>query len=222
MVFGRKKRAAEPPVEPVGWKNVHTFVVGTVERPLTLKRKTVVSGPRAIRVPQDAEELRVFAPCAYVGSGPALSLYEDPEEQRLLCSVDAPHEIDGERHHTVRDTDGNAIGTIRRIPPRRPFRHTWRIDQPGHPEIVGRNELVSGDSKAEVVGRTALKVAMAFADSAMSMGAEGGDTPTRPRTLEWRSAEKTVMISLGSAEVTVQASWLDRRLAFAFALVGDR
>lgn len=221
-MFGRKNRAEEPPVEPVDWKQVHTFVVGTVERPLTVKRKTAVSGPRAIRVPQGSQEQRVFAPCAFVGTGSALLLYEDPEGQRLLCSVDAPQEIGGERHHTVRDTDGNTIGTIRRVPPRRPFKHTWRIDQPGRPEIIGRNELVSGDSKAEFLGRTALKVAMVLADSAMSMGVEGGDTPTRPRTLEWRSGEETVMVSLGSTEMTLRASWLDRRLVFAFALVEDR
>ncbi|MEU6415373.1 hypothetical protein [Microbispora sp. NPDC046933] len=49
---------------------------------------------------------------------------------------------------------GQVIGTVKRIPPKRPFRHTWRIEQPGHPEITGRNEWVSGSLK-HVAGRAA-------------------------------------------------------------------
>ncbi|MFS8204865.1 hypothetical protein ACLVWQ_40105 [Streptomyces sp. CWNU-52B] len=54
------------------------------------------------------------------------------------------------------------------------------------------------------------------------MGAEGGDQRSKSRSLEWRAGDKVVMVSEGSEKVTVRADWLDRRLAFAFALVGDR
>ncbi|MBT2406731.1 hypothetical protein J7I97_12050 [Streptomyces sp. ISL-87] len=199
-------------MEQVRWEAVHKFVIGSVERPLTAKRKRVVMGLTAVRVPKGGKDRRVLAPCAYPGSG--LTLYEDPGARRLLCSVDAPEEVDGERRHVVRDAGGEPIGTIRRIAPRRPFKHTWRIDQPGHPEIVGRNEWAGGQG--------VLKAAMALADSAMGMGIEGGDQRSKPRTLEWRAGDRTVMVSGGGEEVTIRASWLDRRLAFAFALLGDR
>lgn len=231
MAFGKGKKVDEPPVEPVAWADVHKFVIGTAERPATPKRKKPVYGPRAVRVPRGGKDYPVNAPCAYLppasrpDSGPSrddLTLYEDPEAQRLLCYVDAPQEVDGERHHVVHDAQGQVIGTVRRVPPKRPFRHTWRIDQPGHPEIVGRNEWASGDSTKEVVGRAAARVTIGLVASLADLGAEGGDQPSRPRTLEWRVEDKVVMVSEGSAQVSIRAEWIDRRLAFAFALVGDR
>jgi hypothetical protein len=38
------------------------------------------------------------------------------------------------------DADGRSLGTIRRVAPKRPFRHTWRIDHPGRGGITGRGE----------------------------------------------------------------------------------
>ncbi|MFJ4920032.1 hypothetical protein [Streptomyces sp. NPDC088725] len=229
MAFGRGKKVEEPPVEPVAWANVYQFIVSNVERPPTTKRKRAVFGPRAIRVPKNGRDYRVNAPCAYLAprsrsaeqpAEPGIALYEDPGAQRLLCSVDAPNEVDGERHHTVRDGQGHIIGTLRRIPPRRPFRHTWRIDQPGHPEIIGRNELGSGSSTAENVGRVAVVLALGLVGSAIS-GGDGGERSPRHRTLEWHADNKVVMTSQEGAEVKIPADWLDRRLAFAFAVLGD-
>ncbi|MEV6792779.1 hypothetical protein AB0M87_12400 [Streptomyces sp. NPDC051320] len=217
-------------MEPVEWANVYKFIISATERPVTTKRKRAIHGLRAVRVPKGGKELRVNAPCAYVApasrarTGPSdshLTLYEDPEAQRLLCYVDAPQEVGGKRHHVVRDGQGQVIGTLRRVPPKRPFKHTWRIDQPGHPEIVGRNEWASGDSKAEVVGRAAVRVTLGLVVGLADFG-EGGDQPSKPRTLEWRVGDKVVMMSEGSTEVTIRADWIDRRLAFAFALVGDK
>ncbi|MFD7428328.1 hypothetical protein ACFV6Z_14910 [Streptomyces sp. NPDC059818] len=70
---------------------------------------------------------------------------------------------------------GGVLGTLRRIPPRRPFRHTWRIDQPGRPEIVGRDEWAAGDSAAEAVGRVAVKAA----------GRPGRGRSNGPWTVRW-------------------------------------
>ncbi|MFF1919055.1 hypothetical protein ACFVW8_00515 [Streptomyces sp. NPDC058221] len=226
MAFGRGRKTEEPPVEPVAWADVRTFVVSSEEKPVTVKRKRGVRGPRAIRVPKGGKDFRVNAPCAYLAPAsrpaPGLALYEDPEARHLLCYVGDPVDVDGERHHVVRDGQGGVLGTLRRIPPRRPFRHTWRIDQPGRPEIVGRNEWAAGDSAKEAVGRVAVKAAIGLVGALADFGAEGGDQPSKPRTLEWTVDGEVVMVSEGSAEVTVKADWVDRRLAFAFALVGDR
>ncbi|WP_328537317.1 hypothetical protein [Streptomyces sp. NBC_00344] len=213
-------------MEPVAWASVHEFVIGSVERPKTAKRTRSGFGPRAVRVPQGDKDMCVLAPCAYVAtsekhslpSAPALTLYEDVDQQRLLCYVETPQELDGERHHVVRDAQDQVIGTLRRVPPKRPFKHTWRIDQPGHPEIVGRNELASGSAK-EVAGRAAGRFVSGVFDDMLNPGE--GDSPTKYRSLEWRSGDDIVITSEGSTKVNVRADWVDRRLAFAFALIGD-
>ncbi|MCX4551035.1 hypothetical protein OG204_11990 [Streptomyces sp. NBC_01387] len=226
MAFGRSKKVEEPSVEPVSWADVCEFVLGSVERPKTAKRTRSGFGPRAVRVPQGDKDMRVLAPCAYVAtaekhsfpSDPGLTLYEDIEQQRLLCYLDAPQDVEGEQHHVVRDAQDQVIGTLRRVPPKRPFKHTWRIDQPGHPEIVGRNELASGSAK-EVAGRAASRFVTGVFDDLLNPGES--DQSSKYRSLEWRSGEDVVITSEGSAKINIHADWIDRRLAFAFALVGD-
>ncbi|MEU3841768.1 hypothetical protein AB0E88_17265 [Streptomyces sp. NPDC028635] len=230
MAFSRQK-AVEPPVEPVAWTDVQTFVVSAVERPATVKRPHMVWGKPAVRVARGAKDLRVLAPCAFLGSAetqlpglparPEHTLYEDAGAQRLLCYVEAPTEADGALCHAVRDAAGQLVGTVTRVPAkRRLFKHTWRIEQPDRPDIVGRNEWVSGDAKG-IAGRVAGKVLGGVFDAIGDLGAEGGDQRTKPRSLEWRADDKVVMVSEGSERVTVRAGWIDRRLAFAFALIGD-
>jgi hypothetical protein len=261
VAFGRQK-AVEPPVEPVGWADVQTFTVSAVERPVTVRRKRAVPGQPAVRVARGAKDLRVLAPCAFLGTVPAPglparpehTLYEDAGTRTLLCYVEQPttgasadppatgatgatdttdttgtseaadttdSADTGERRHVVRDARGEVVGTLVRVPPkRRPLRHTWRIEQPGQPEIVGRNEWVSGDAK-EIAGRVAGKVLGGVFSAVGDLGGDGGDQRSKPRTLEWRAGDEIVMVSEGSERVTVRAGWLDRRLAFAFALLGD-
>lgn len=209
---------------PVGWERVRDFVVGNTERPVTARRTTPTFGPLAVRVPRNGKECRVFAPCAFIGrEGERAALYEDAACRLLLCVIDGGgREAGAERHHDVHDAQGAVIGTLRRLPPRaRPFKHGWRIDQPGRPPVLGRNEWVSGNAK-DIAARVVEKSLFGALDALTSLGAEGGDRPARPRTLEWRAEDEVVMVSEGSEKVTVKADWLDRRLAFAFALVGDR
>ncbi|MFG3100130.1 hypothetical protein ACGFZL_06380 [Streptomyces sp. NPDC048182] len=171
-----------------------------------------------------------MAPCAYVGTAdthppglpslPGHTLYEDAALRHPLCHVLPPVEADGERHHVVRDAQGQTLGTLVRVPPRhRLLRHTWRLEQPGRPDIVGRNEWVSGDA-TEIAGRAIGSLLGGVLTAIGDLGAEGGDQPAQPRALEWRAENKVVMTSEGSKQVTVRAGRLDRRLAFA--LVGDR
>ncbi len=131
-----------------------------MERPETPERNTESQGAHAVRVPRGGKFDKVLAPCAYVASGrsqglpaaPEPTLFEDAAQRRPLCYVAPPREVDRKRHHVVHDGQGQVIGTVKRIPPKRPLRHTWRIEQPGYPEITGRNEWVSGRLK-DVAGR---------------------------------------------------------------------
>ncbi|MVO84809.1 hypothetical protein GPA10_08515 [Streptomyces sp. p1417] len=221
---------------PVEWARVREFTVGTVERPVTKKRARPVRGPRAIRVPSGAGQSKVFAPCAYTGrvappappSATEPCLYEDSASQRLLCYLIAEESGSGERCYHVHDTSGTEIGTVRRIPPAgRIFKHTWRIDQPGHPEIVGRNEWASGGVKriADRAAGKALTEALSSLQHIIPVGEDathgGGRSQRQSRKLEWWSGGELVMVSQSIQALVVEADWLDRRLAFAFAVLGD-
>ncbi|GAA5199537.1 hypothetical protein GCM10023322_75340 [Rugosimonospora acidiphila] len=230
MVFGRGgKKRDESPVELVSWQDAPNFSITTLERPETLKRRRKTFGARAVRVRRGDKDFPVNAPCAFFAPADGvhlpvsheLTLFEDEACQRLLCYVEASQQVDGERRHVVRDGGHETIGVVRRIPPRRPFRHTWRIDQPGHPEIVGRNEWASGGpSKAQLLVTTAVRVGFNIIDSAGSENGEGRGNAAR--ILEWWSGEDEVMRSVGSDEFRLYKDWFDRRLAFAFALIRDR
>jgi hypothetical protein len=139
----------------------------------------------------------------------------DAELTQLLCAVDRT----ADDAWAVRDDQGEAIGTITRVPSRRPLlRPNWRIEQPGHPELVGRTEWLSG-RPGRLAAKAASRLVVGVLDAITGVGDEGGDQPTRDRTLEWRAGSEVVMYSEGSAQVTIRADWLDRRLAFAYTLV---
>lgn len=228
MAFGRRKQKEQvPPLPMVDWRGVREFTIGTWERKDPLSRRRPVLGLRAIRVPKHGSEEVTFAPCAYFGIGnrtePDSRLYEDAERQRLLCAIDEPFERNGERVYRVFDSQGEVIGTIRRIPPsRRLVRHTWRIDQPGRPTIVARNKWATKNPKdlaVAALGSTVFSIFHSTGDgSAVSSG----------RDLEWEAIDgEFVMYSSGFAEIDMQVKieievrWLDRRLAFAYAMIGD-
>jgi hypothetical protein len=80
---------------------------------------------------------------------------------------------------------------------------------------------VSGEAK-EIAGRVAGKLFTGVLSAIGDLGREGDDQRSGPRTLEWRADGKVLMVSEGSEKVSVRAGRLDRRLAFAFALVGDQ
>ncbi|MFH9067834.1 hypothetical protein [Streptomyces alboflavus] len=212
------------------------FTIGTVERPVTKKRARPVRGPWAIRVPKGGGESRVLAPCAYAAkvappappSAMETCLYEDPESQRLLCYLVEEEREGGERCYRVYDAAGEAIGAVRRIPPfRKPLKHTWRIEQPGHPEIVGRNEWASGGAK-QMADRAAGKVLTGALNSLTHVVPSGegatsgsGGSQRQSRKLEWWSGGELVMVSQSIKSLKVKVDWLDRRLAFSFAVLGD-
>ncbi|MCT9094046.1 hypothetical protein N4G70_35105 [Streptomyces sp. ASQP_92] len=222
----------------VEWAGVWQFTLGTVERPATKYRPRAVRGPRAIRVPRGAGRSQVFAPCAYVApsappapsSATVLCLYEDADAQRLLCCLvaedgqEGQDGQEGERRFHVSDGQGKPIGTIRRVPPSgKLFKHTWRISQPGHPEIAGRNQW-SGHHVKRLAKRAAGNIVPEVLNAVTGMGVDEtyGKASPKSRTLEWVSDGDVVMVSESIKLITIKKDWLDRRLAFAFAVLGDR
>ncbi len=196
------------------WETVREFTLGNVERPATRTRNRVEWGPNAIRVPEGPRDDHVLAPCAYVG--PDRSLYLDTDLTQLLCVVDRT----GEDTWVVRDDEGVELGTITRLPSSRPLlRPNWRIEQPGRPEVVGRTEWLSG-KPGRLAAKAASRLIVGVLDGLTGVGDEGGDQPTKDRTLEWRAGSEVAMYSEGTTGISITAEWLDRRLAFAYTLVG--
>ncbi|MCA6093793.1 hypothetical protein LE181_16695 [Streptomyces sp. SCA3-4] len=224
MVFGRN-RNGEPPLAVIDWRGVHRFSIDIVERETGPQRKRPVLGPNAVRVPRREGQDRVKAPCAFFRSAVVgvrdvgRVLYEDREAQHVLCTIEECDAEGDERRYSVRDGQGREIGVIRRVPPsRKLLRHTWRIQQAGHPEIVGRNKWAAIAPK-EVAARAAGKFLGELVDSALSLGHDDGQV--KERTLLWLAGEEQVMQSVGQ-EFQIKAGWLDRRLAFAVATFADR
>ena len=196
------------------WRNVREFTLGNVERPATRTRNRIEWGPNAIRTPDGSKDDPVLKACAYVG--PDRSLYLDADLTQLLCVVDRT----GDDIWVVRDEGAVEIGSITRIPSNRPLlRPNWRIEQPGHPELLGRTEWLSG-KPGRLAAKAASRLIVGVLDGLTGVGDEGGDQPTRDRTLEWRAGTEVAMYSEGTAAISIRAEWLDRRLPFAYALVG--
>ncbi|MFE9310879.1 hypothetical protein ACFYM5_24905 [Streptomyces sp. NPDC006706] len=227
-MFGKSRDVDEPAAPVVPWADAWEFVVGDVERPAAGRRSRPVLGPRAFRVPQRRGEQCVNAPCAFFpqqssSGSPELCLYEDAEGRTLLCSVDGPVKAGDERHFAVRDGQGQAIGIIRRIAPlKRALTPVWRIDQPGHAEIVSSGEWAKGGPK-EMLQRGVGKLVQGIFQGVADLGADGGDQASDAAcVLQWTADGEPVLASDGCGQFLVRASWLDRRLVFAYALVRDR
>jgi hypothetical protein len=221
--LGKNRQVEEPPIIHAPWTDAWEFAVTEEERPAGGKRKRAALGLRAFRVPQGLAGQRVNAPCAFFPPQPldggARRLYEDAGGSRLLCSLDEPQDIGGRRHYEVRDAQGEAIGTIQRIAPLKyALKATWRIVQPGHPEIVSSAEWAKGGPR-DMVQRGAGKLLLGVVQAAADMGAEGGDRPAKPRVLEWKAGDELVLTSESDLRFLVRAAWLDRRLVFAYALL---
>jgi hypothetical protein len=218
----RKPRLTADMVPVADWRIVEQFSVSnwiqTVGRDATCD-------VWAVRTPHRMGKKLVYAPCAFLNPsafirGPQ-QLFEDREATRVLLTVEPGQEIDTQYHFRVLDGHGTLIGTIRKVPPTsRPFKHTWRIDQPGRPEITGRNEWSGIDARSLAIRAGGEVVVSALSSLFASEDADPGQRP--PRVLVWKGGSEVVMTSGGDHPYRLTADWLDRRLAFAAALLGDQ
>ncbi|MFD4545642.1 hypothetical protein [Streptomyces sp. NPDC058466] len=234
-MFARKKD--EPSVEPVSWNGAGWFVIGDVVRPAASRRKAL-TGPWAVRVPDIQEGVRYYAPTALVsrsdGEVPSYELYEASEPGGSLCSLTP---LKGGARYRVTDAQGQEVGVVHRTPAaKRAVQHGWWLQQPGHPDIVARYRWATGSAK-EIAARGREKAARGagglvggVVDSVFGLGAEGGDQSGgsyTPKPVTWRAEgeDEAVVLTSGHTEgfrtYVLVASWLDRRLAFAMAVLRE-
>lgn len=219
VVFGRRKAAQTP--EPVtDWRGIREFEITTALYRGAAKEKD--HGRLAVRVPLPGgpRGAAALVPCAFFAPtvkrpfAASRAYLDEAATQVLLEREKAPSAEDGEVHYRVRDAHGADLGLIRRIPPARSRgMHSWRIEQPGWPPIEAGgglgSRLVSGVLTAV-------------------FGSEDADTDQRSeRRLTWRTVDggrdaERVMTSRADGPVVIEADWLDRRLAIAYAMLLDR
>ncbi|MFC9504176.1 hypothetical protein [Streptomyces sp. NPDC057002] len=74
-----------------------------------------------------------------------MTIYADESRDRVLCSFEAGQVLDIGAAYTVRDEEGNPIGSFREKPVASLLRSTWILEQPGTVELTGRerNRLVA-------------------------------------------------------------------------------
>ncbi|MFI6369727.1 hypothetical protein [Streptomyces sp. NPDC050546] len=74
-----------------------------------------------------------------------VTIYTDESKNRVLCTFEAGQVLDIGAVYTVRDEDGNPIGSFRERAVASLLRSTWVLEQPGTVELTGRerNRLVA-------------------------------------------------------------------------------
>ncbi|MFF3977842.1 hypothetical protein [Streptomyces sp. NPDC001828] len=232
MVFGRKAEAEPPSYEPVHWDSVSKFTIGTASEPVA--RRGAGPGPLAVRVEKRAAGAVHLVPSVYVAlpasdkpsAEAGFRLYEDEAGSRPLCSVtpDAGTEEDGSRRYRVHDDQGKEVGSVfKGSAAQRLVQHGWWLEQPGHSEVVARYHWAKGGA-GQILGRTAGKALGSVVGSVMGLNAEGGDGGGTAKPVTWKSGTQVAMTSApsgGRKWYLAQASWLDRRVAFALAVLRE-
>ncbi len=240
-VFGRKRD--DPVVEPVPWEGtggVGGFVVGDVLRPAAFRRKAL-TGERAVREPTMRDGVRYFAPAAVVtrlgeadDRSPSYELHAAVEPGGAPLCVLTP--VSRGTAYRVTGADGTELGHVHRTSAaKRAVQHGWWLRQPGHPEIVARYHWARGSAKdiaargREKAVRGAGALVSGVVDSVAGLGAEGGDQRSTHvwKPVTWRTGDEEEDLVLTSDHLDgvrvhhPHAPWLDRRLAFALAVLRE-
>ncbi|MBC9718041.1 hypothetical protein H9Y04_36460 [Streptomyces sp. TRM66268-LWL] len=227
-MFGRHKQ--DPVIDPVGWDLAGRFVVSDIVRTAGFRRP-VLKGPLSVRVPKYIDGTAYFAPAVLVvrpdDTVQKYELHAAMDDQRLLATVTP----DGAGRFLVADEHARTVGTVHRTAPAlRTVQHSWWLQQPGHADIVARYHWAKGNGKdiarrgRETAGYVAGRLAESLLNSAL--GGEGGDQPggRTPKPATWNSGDEVALTSAtveGIRSYMPQASWLDRRLLFALAVLRE-
>lgn len=228
---GRRRNA--PEIDPLPWDRAGHFLVSDVLRPSGLVRKAE-RDRRAIRVPTAHKGTRYYAPCVWVtateGETPSYALHDATDPGTLVCAL-TPE--DGGTCYRVTDAGGAELGLVHRTPAaKRAVQHAWWFRQPGHPDVVARYQWARSAKGIAANGQErlvqgAVAVVGGVVGALLDGGAEGGDHSRGPRPVAWRTQDDTETVVLTSMPVEgvrtylTHAPWLDRRLAFALAVLRE-
>ncbi|WP_371606635.1 hypothetical protein OG725_31855 [Streptomyces sp. NBC_01213] len=113
----------------------------TAERFVVSQKLTVTTNQYVVSSVQpdgSAGEVVAFAQQELMALKDQVIIYTDESRDRVLCTFEADKVLDVGAVHTVRDEDGNPIGSFREKILTSLLRSTWVLDQPGLAELTGR------------------------------------------------------------------------------------
>jgi len=233
--------------EPI-WQRATVFVLRLSKVPMRDKLFRGATRPHPHAIEYRATFRDKPAPDAFVYTLPGSSLtklghpagvaaeaevrdafFADRECTQLICrTLMGPRDSDGRRRYTVVGPDGHVVGEIERVPPRNRFaNHSWRMRQPGQPELSTTGVTLGRLRDGAIT--TAFGLAAGYlTDLVFSNSNTGGDSPTA-RTLHWWTIgvppTQKALSSSSSCAVgqpwQVWVDWLDRRLVFAQMMIRD-
>lgn len=139
-----------------------------------------------------------------------VTFYEDEDRTRPLFSFKARKRIDLSATYDVTDSEGKEVGAFRKNFAESLFRSTWHVQQPGLPEVTGRERNVAVAIVRRLWNLLPYVEALPFA---------------WPYHFDFVAADGTpvmsVVMKLGLRDVyrvQIHAPALDRRLAVAMAV----
>ncbi|WP_330261061.1 hypothetical protein [Streptomyces sp. NBC_00539] len=240
MAFGKNRQDA--PFEAVHWDEITQFTVGRMMR-RTVRKSKRGEGPHAVRFMRARGGDEYMVPGVYIvpaePAGPlakgGFRLFEDEGGRQLLCTV-LPDRSDRFR---VTDATGRELGSVHRTPTaKRLTQQSLWMEQPGHPAIVAPRNWARGGPGA-ALGRGVGRVLGGVVDSLLSFGSDEAGSGADLKPVVWvAGAEGTegegAAGEYGQAVLTFPRStegkrwyfverdgWLDKRLAFALAVLRE-
>lgn len=236
MAFGRSR--PDEPFEPVHWEEITQFAVGRMMRH-TVRKSKRGEGPHAVRFMRTRRGEEYMVPGVYIvpvePAGPlskgGFRLFEDEGCQQVLCTV-LP---DGSDRYRVTDATGQELGSVRRTPvTMRLTQQSLWMQQAGHPAVVAPRNWARGGLRASL-GRGAGQVLEGAVDSLLSFGAdETTSSESSLKPVVWAVDSERANGEYGEAVLTFPRTteskrwyfvkrdgWLDKRLAFALAVLRE-
>ncbi|WP_329456528.1 hypothetical protein [Streptomyces sp. NBC_01497] len=234
MGFGRA--GPDEPFDAVHWDEITQFTVGRMLRH-TIRASKRGEGAHAVRFMGRRGLDTYMVPGVHIvpvepaGALPktGFRLFEDESGRQLLCTV-LP---DGSDRYRVTDGGGRDIGSVRRTPlTKRLTQRGWWMRQPGHPAVVAPRNWAKGGMGA-AVGRGVGHVVEGAVDSLLSFGADetsGSEKGLKPVVWareepdgQYGEAVLTFPRGAGSERwyFVKRDGWLDKRLAFALAVLRE-
>ncbi|MEV7189385.1 hypothetical protein [Kitasatospora sp. NPDC093102] len=237
-MFGRSRR--DEPFEALHWDEITQFTVGRALRN-TFRTPKRGEGAHAVRFMRTRGGDEYMVPGVYIvpvePAGPlakgGFRLFEDEAGRQLLCTV-LP---DGSDRYRVTDAAGRELGSVRRTPvTKRLSQQGLWMEQLGHPVIVAPRAWARGGPGASL-GRGAGHVLDGIVDSLLSFGSDeatGSGGSLKP--VVWATGVGAGEGADGTGEAVLtfprrsdgtrwyfvkRDGWLDKRLAFALAVLRE-
>lgn len=187
-----------------------SFTVRRLTNP-AVKRYSVTSA----RPDGSAGETVAFAEQKALTPTERTTVWTDESRERVLCTFEAGRALDLGAVYTVRDDEGNALGTFHEKPVASLLRTTWVLGRPGHEDLTGRERNAAVAVLRRVWDFLPFTDFVPFVWPHHFDFTEGADGGKRGMTVDRRFGLRARYV------IRLTGPGLDRRLAIAQAVALD-